>query len=114
MPVNALISPRRALAYIPLTSRCSHTSSGVSTNTPTMPWRVALGQDLGDFGSSEPRWQRLTVVQIVFTYLAARDRSDASLAPDLGGLLVAFFLWEIHQFVEGHERYAQFAAIAFE
>ena len=33
MPVKPLISPRLALAYMPLVSRFSHTSRGVLTNT---------------------------------------------------------------------------------
>ena len=35
IPVKSLISPRRALAYMPFVSRSSHTASGVSTNTST-------------------------------------------------------------------------------
>src|SRR4030095_164981 len=35
MPVKFLSSPPLALAYSPFGSRCSHTSSGVETNTST-------------------------------------------------------------------------------
>ncbi len=41
MPVNSLISPRRAFAYIPFTSRCSQTDNGVSTKT-SMNWSSSI------------------------------------------------------------------------